>query len=146
MCIRDSPIKELSLRDLHKGGELSGKVRVPGDKSISHRALLFGAIAKGKTIIKGLLPAEDPLSTAQCLRSMGVKISPIKKGSIVEVDGVGLDGLQEPQDILDCGNSGTTMRLIMGLLAGQEDHHFICLLYTSPSPRDATLSRMPSSA
>jgi 3-phosphoshikimate 1-carboxyvinyltransferase len=82
------PTKELSLRDLHKGGELSGKVRVPGDKSISHRALLFGAIAKGKTIIKGLLPAEDPLSTAECLRSMGVKISPIKKGSIVEVETV----------------------------------------------------------
>ena len=52
---------------------------MPGDKSISHRALLFGAIAKGKTIIKGLLPAEDPLSTAECLRLMGVKISPIKK-------------------------------------------------------------------
>ena len=98
---------------------------MPGDKSISHRALLFGAIAKGKTTIEGLLPSEDPLSTAECLRSMGVNISPIKKGDIVEVIGVGLNGLHEPKDILNCGNSGTTMRLIMGLLAGQEHQHFI---------------------
>ncbi len=119
------PTTDQFSRNLHAGGELNGKVKVPGDKSISHRALLFGAIAKGKTIINGLLPAEDPLSTAECLRAMGVKISPIKKGDIVEVDGVGLNGLKEPQDILNCGNSGTTMRLIMGLLAGQEDHHFI---------------------
>ena len=120
-----APTKDQSLRDLQKGGELCGKVKVPGDKSISHRALLFGGIAKGKTIIEGLLPAEDPLSTAECLRSMGVKISPIKKGDIIEIEGVGLNGLQEPEDILNCGNSGTTMRLIMGLLAGQENHHFI---------------------
>ena len=119
------PTKDQSLRNLQKGGELFGKVKVPGDKSISHRALLFGAIAKGKTIIEGLLPAEDPISTAECLRSMGVNISQIKKGEIVEVNGVGLNGFKEPQDILNCGNSGTTMRLIMGLLAGQEDHHFI---------------------
>ena len=119
------PLKDHSLRTLQTGGKLCGKVNVPGDKSISHRALLFGAIATGKTIIEGLLPAEDPLSTAECLRAMGVSISPIKKGDIVEVDGVGLNGLQEPKDVLNCGNSGTTMRLIMGLLAGQKDHHFI---------------------
>ena len=119
------PTLDQSLRNLQKGGELCGKVKVPGDKSISHRSLLFGAIAKGKTVIEGILPAEDPISTAVCLRAMGVKISPIKKGDIVEVDGVGLNGLYEPQDILNCGNSGTTMRLIMGILAGQENHHFI---------------------
>ncbi len=119
------PTKDHSLRNLQSGGELCGKVKVPGDKSISHRALLFGAIAKGKTIIEGLLPAEDPLSTAECLRSMGVTISPIKEGEVVQVDGVGLNGLKEPKDILNCGNSGTTMRLILGLLAGQKDHHFI---------------------
>ncbi len=119
------PTKDQFFKNLQAGGELYGKVKVPGDKSISHRALLFGAIAKGKTIIEGLLPAEDPLSTAECLRSMGVKISPIKEGEIVEVEGVGLNGLKEPKDILNCGNSGTTMRLIIGLLAGQEDHHFI---------------------
>jgi 3-phosphoshikimate 1-carboxyvinyltransferase len=100
-------------------------VRVPGDKSISHRALLFGAIAEGETRIDGLLPAEDPLSTAACLRSMGVTVSPIEVDRTVTVQGVGLDGLQEPPDVLDCGNSGTTMRLLLGLLAGRSDRHFV---------------------
>jgi 3-phosphoshikimate 1-carboxyvinyltransferase len=100
-------------------------VRVPGDKSISHRALLFGAIAEGETRIEGLLPAEDPLSTAACLRAMGVGVSEIRAGGAVLVRGVGLDGLQEPEDILDCGNSGTTMRLLLGLLAGRADRHFV---------------------
>ncbi len=111
--------------ELHPGGSLSGVVKVPGDKSISHRALLFGAIAQGVTIIDGLLPAEDPISTAKCLRSMGVKISSIQTGKDVEIQGVGLDGLKEPEDVLDCGNSGTTMRLMLGLLAGKEGRHFV---------------------
>ncbi|MBL6798752.1 MAG: 3-phosphoshikimate 1-carboxyvinyltransferase, partial [Synechococcus sp. BS307-5m-G39] len=64
-------------RELKAGGSLKGRVRVPGDKSISHRALLFGAIAEGETTIEGLLPAEDPISTAACLRAMGAEISPI---------------------------------------------------------------------
>ncbi len=98
---------------------------MPGDKSISHRALLFGAIAEGETVIEGLLPAEDPLSTAACLRAMGVAVSPIEAGQPVRVRGVGLDGLQEPGDVLDCGNSGTTMRLILGLLAGRHGRHFV---------------------
>ncbi|MFM8967060.1 MAG: 3-phosphoshikimate 1-carboxyvinyltransferase [Vulcanococcus sp.] len=107
------------------GRSLRGRVRVPGDKSISHRALLFGAIAEGTTRIEGLLPAEDPLSTAACLRAMGVEVSPIEAGQPVLVQGVGLDGLQEPASILDCGNSGTTMRLMLGLLAGRADRHFV---------------------
>jgi 3-phosphoshikimate 1-carboxyvinyltransferase len=107
------------------GGSLRGTVRVPGDKSISHRALLFGAIAEGETRIEGLLPAEDPLSTAACLRAMGVDVSAIRAGDVVTVRGVGLDGLQEPEDILDCGNSGTTMRLLLGLLAGRAGRHFV---------------------
>ncbi|MEB3184905.1 MAG: 3-phosphoshikimate 1-carboxyvinyltransferase [Cyanobacteriota bacterium] len=107
------------------GGSLSGTVRVPGDKSISHRSLLFGAIAEGPTRIEGLLPAEDPLSTAACLRAMGVEVSPIQAGETVLVQGVGLDGLQEPADVLDCGNSGTTMRLMLGLLAGRSGRHFV---------------------
>ncbi|WP_320676568.1 3-phosphoshikimate 1-carboxyvinyltransferase [Prochlorococcus sp. MIT 1300] len=119
--VSDNP----SSRTLKKGGELRGKVRVPGDKSISHRALLFGSIAEGLTTIKGLLPSEDPLSTAACLRSMGVSISPIQQGEAVEIQGVGLDGLKEPEEILDCGNSGTTMRLLLGLLAGRERRHFV---------------------
>ncbi|MEI6828228.1 MAG: 3-phosphoshikimate 1-carboxyvinyltransferase [Synechococcaceae cyanobacterium ELA445] len=107
------------------GGSLRGTVRVPGDKSISHRALLFGAIATGETRIEGLLPAEDPLSTAACLRAMGVEVSAIEPGRPVIVRGVGLDGLQEPESILDCGNSGTTMRLMLGLLAGRAGRHFV---------------------
>mgnify|MGYP005645950355 FL=1 len=104
---------------------MSGRVTVPGDKSISHRSLLFGAIAEGITTIEGLLPAEDPISTAACLRAMGVTISPIEAGGIVRVEGVGLDGLQEPNQVLNCGNSGTTMRLMLGLLAGRDGRHFV---------------------
>jgi 3-phosphoshikimate 1-carboxyvinyltransferase len=104
---------------------LQGVVQVPGDKSISHRALLFGAIAEGTTRITGLLPAEDPLSTAACLRAMGVTISAIEAGQSVTVEGVGLDGLREPEDVLDCGNSGTTMRLMLGLLAGRAGRHVV---------------------
>jgi len=113
------------MRTLPSGGKLRGRVQVPGDKSISHRALLFGAIAEGPTCIEGLLLAEDPLSTAACLQAMGVKVSPIEPGRTVHVEGVGLDGLQEPRDVLDCGNSGTTMRLMLGLLAGRVDRHFV---------------------
>ena len=96
------------------GRSLRGRVQVPGDKSISHRSLLFGAIAEGTTTIEGLLPAEDLLSTAACLRAMGVEVSPIEAGQPVVVQGVGLDGFQEPDTVLDCGNSGTTMRLMLG--------------------------------
>jgi 3-phosphoshikimate 1-carboxyvinyltransferase len=107
------------------GRSLRGTVRVPGDKSISHRSLLFGAIADGTTTIEGLLPAEDPLSTAACLRAMGVDVSPIEAGQTVTVQGVGLDGFREPESVLDCGNSGTTMRLMLGLLAGRAGRHFV---------------------
>ncbi|MGL6135532.1 MAG: 3-phosphoshikimate 1-carboxyvinyltransferase, partial [Prochlorococcaceae cyanobacterium] len=110
---------------LPAGRSLRGRVRVPGDKSISHRALLFGAIAEGETRIEGLLPAEDPLSTAACLRAMGVTVSEIRAGEAVTVQGVGVDGFQEPHNVLDCGNSGTTMRLMLGLLAGRAGRHFV---------------------
>jgi 3-phosphoshikimate 1-carboxyvinyltransferase len=133
-----SPLSAADLPSLSlaAGGSLRGQVRVPGDKSISHRALLFGAIAEGRTRIEGLLPAEDPLSTAACLRAMGVGVSPIQAGEPVLVDGVGLDGLAEPEDVLDCGNSGTTMRLMMGLLAGRHGRHFVL-------SGDASLRRRP---
>ena len=123
-------------RELKAGGELNGLVRVPGDKSISHRALLFGAIAEGTTTIEGLLPAEDPISTAACLRAMGAQISPIENGKLISVEGVGLDGLKEPGEVLDCGNSGTTMRLMLGLLAGRNGRHFVL-------SGDASLRRRP---
>tara|TARA_Y100001968_G_scaffold187355_1_gene171776 strand:- start:48429 stop:49766 length:1338 start_codon:yes stop_codon:yes gene_type:complete len=113
------------LRHLHSGGCLTGTVKVPGDKSISHRALIFGAISEGLTTIEGILPAEDPISTSACLKAMGVNITPINKNEPVQVSGVGLDGLKEPEEILDCGNSGTTMRLMLGLLVGRKGRHFV---------------------
>ncbi|WP_411867312.1 3-phosphoshikimate 1-carboxyvinyltransferase [Vulcanococcus limneticus] len=130
------PAADASLLTLPGGGSLRGTVTVPGDKSISHRALLFGAIAEGNTRIEGLLPAEDPLSTAACLRAMGVAVSPIEAGQPVTVQGVGLDGFREPEDVLDCGNSGTTMRLMLGLLAGRAGRHFVL-------NGDASLRRRP---
>lgn len=99
---------------------MTGRLRVPGDKSISHRALMLGAIATGETIIEGLLLGEDPRSTAHCFRAMGAEISELNSEKII-VQGRGLGQLQEPSTVLDAGNSGTTMRLMLGLLAGQKD-------------------------
>ena len=130
------PVITGDVRQLRSGGTLSGHVRVPGDKSISHRALLFGAIAEGRTTIEGLLPAEDPISTASCLRAMGADISPVADGELITIDGVGLDGLKEPSEVLECGNSGTTMRLMLGLLAGLDGRHFVL-------SGDASLKRRP---
>ena len=130
------PVITGDVRQLRSGGTLSGHVRVPGDKSISHRALLFGAIAEGRTTIEGLLPAEDPISTASCLRAMGADISPVADGGLITIDGVGLDGLKEPSEVLECGNSGTTMRLMLGLLAGLDGRHFVL-------SGDASLKRRP---
>lgn len=95
---------------------LQGRFRVPGDKSISHRSLMLGAISEGETIIEGLLVGEDPRSTAKCFREMGAKISKLNTGKVI-VEGVGLGNLQEPTNLLDAGNSGTTIRLMIGLLA-----------------------------
>jgi 3-phosphoshikimate 1-carboxyvinyltransferase len=100
------------------GGSLQGALRVPGDKSISHRALMFGAIAEGITEIEGFLDGADCLNTLAAIRSMGVQVDAASPTSL-KVHGRGLDGLQAPQAPIDCGNSGTAMRLFMGLLAGQ---------------------------
>lgn len=97
---------------------LVGTIRVPGDKSISHRSIMFGSVAKGQTTIHGLLRGEDVLSTMQVFRDLGVTIE--DDGQVVTVQGVGFDGLQAPQNALDMGNSGTSIRLISGVLAGQE--------------------------
>ena len=96
---------------------LRGVTTVPGDKSVSHRAVMLGALASGRTIIEGFLPGEDCLATIDCFRLMGVDI--IQDGSRVAVEGVGLRGLKAPGSILDVGNSGTTIRLLMGILSGQ---------------------------
>ncbi len=97
---------------------LRGEVSVPGDKSISHRSIMFGSLAEGTTRVSGFLMGEDNLSTWKAFESMGVTISQTGIDAL-EIKGVGLDGLKEPGDVLDCGNSGTTMRLMSGLLAGQ---------------------------
>jgi 3-phosphoshikimate 1-carboxyvinyltransferase len=102
---------------------LRGRITVPGDKSISHRSLMLGAIARGETRVQGLLLGEDPRSTAACFRAMGVEISDLNPEEVI-IKGLGLGNLQEPLDILDAGNSGTTIRLMMGLLASHSDRFF----------------------
>jgi len=97
---------------------LAGTVEVPGDKSVSHRAALLGALANGVTEVQGYLEGEDCLRTLTAIQMMGVEVT--KKGpGHYRIAGVGLDGLVEPGDVVDCGNSGTTARLLIGLLAGQ---------------------------
>jgi 3-phosphoshikimate 1-carboxyvinyltransferase len=105
------------------GLSLQGCIRVPGDKSISHRALMLGAIAEGETQIQGLLLGEDPRSTAACFRALGAEISELNT-ELVKVKGIGLGNFQEPIDVLDAGNSGTTMRLMLGLLASHPGRFF----------------------
>ena len=103
--------------EFKKSGPLKGEITVPGDKSISHRAVMFGSLAKGTTEITGFLQGADCLSTISCFERMGVAIE--NKGDIVLVHGNGLHGLKKPETILDCGNSGTTTRLISGILSAQ---------------------------
>ena len=98
--------------------QLQGTLRVPGDKSISHRSIMFGSLAKGKTTVRDILRGEDVLSTMQVFRDLGVDIQ--DDGNIVTITGVGFDGLKAPKNKLDMGNSGTSIRLISGVLAGQD--------------------------
>ena len=112
---------------------LLGTIEVPGDKSISHRALMFGAIAKGQTRIMNLLRGEDVMSTMQALREVGVEIEDL--GQEVLVHGRGFEGFKAPQKALDMGNSGTSIRLLSGLFAGQD--------FTIDMFGDASLSKRP---
>lgn len=121
----------MKLRTDAKG--LRGSLRVPGDKSISHRSIIFGSLAKGVTKVHDILRGEDVLSTMQVFRDLGVKIE--DKGDLVEIHGCGFDGLQEPQGPLDMGNSGTSMRLIAGVLAGQN--------FSAQMVGDDSLSKRP---
>jgi len=116
------------------GGRLLGRLRVPGDKSISHRAIMLGAIADGTTRVTGFLEGADALSTRNVFRAMGVRIDGPESGRVT-VHGVGREGLQAPSVPLDCGNAGTAMRLLMGLLAGQS--------FASELVGDETLMRRP---
>lgn len=115
---------ELIINRPRSGLSLQGRIQVPGDKSISHRALMLGAIAQGETQIKGLLLGEDPRSTASCFRAMGAEISELNT-ELVKVKGIGLGQLQEPVDVLNAGNSGTTIRLMLGLLASHPGRLFV---------------------
>ncbi|SFS94625.1 3-phosphoshikimate 1-carboxyvinyltransferase [Marininema halotolerans] len=100
------------------GNSLQGTVQVPGDKSISHRSVMFGAIAQGTTRVKGFLPGADCLATIACFRNMGVSITQESPTSLT-IEGAGWEGLHEPNQLLDVGNSGTTIRLMLGILAGR---------------------------
>ena len=97
---------------------LNGTIRVPGDKSISHRSIIFGSLAEGETKVYDILRGEDVLSTMQVFRDLGVEIK--DKDGVVTIQGVGMDGLKAPQNALDMGNSGTSIRLISGVLAGAD--------------------------
>ena len=127
-----------------KVNSLKGEVTIPGDKSISHRAVMFGSLAKGTTEVTNFLQGADCLSTISCFRKLGIEIENTSQRILIH--GKGLHGLTEPSDILDTGNSGTTTRLISGILAGQ---HFTTVLngdasiQTRPMKRIMTpLSRM----
>jgi 3-phosphoshikimate 1-carboxyvinyltransferase len=96
---------------------LSGSVDVPGDKSISHRSVMFGSIAEGVTTVTNFLPGDDCLSTIACFRQLGVKIE--ERENELLINGTGFDGLAEPNEVLDVGNSGTTIRLMLGILSGR---------------------------
>lgn len=116
---------------------LAGRVCAPGDKSVSHRALMFGALAVGTTRITGLLEGEDVMATAAALTAMGAAID--RQGDTWVVQGVGLGGLQEPADVLDMGNSGTSTRLLMGVIAG---HPITAFLTGDGSLRKRPMARV----
>ena len=97
---------------------LAGRIGVPGDKSISHRALILGALAVGETRISGLLEGEDVLDTAKAMQAFGAEVERTGPGAWV-VNGVGVGGFQEPSDVVDHGNSGTGVRLVMGAMPGE---------------------------
>jgi 3-phosphoshikimate 1-carboxyvinyltransferase len=108
----------METRTLSPARGLRGEITVPGDKSISHRSIMLGSLAQGTTVVRGFLHGEDNHATLKAFRAMGIAIEEQADGTL-SIEGRGLDGLREPTDILDCGNSGTTIRLMTGLLAGQ---------------------------
>ncbi|QUI95392.1 3-phosphoshikimate 1-carboxyvinyltransferase [Lachnospiraceae bacterium oral taxon 096] len=118
---------------MYNTNPLHGELTIPGDKSISHRSVMFASLAKGTSHIKGFLPGADCLSTIHCFRQMGIEI--YQEESMVTVTGQGMRGLKKPKSILDCGNSGTTTRLISGILAGQN--------FTSTLTGDESIQKRP---
>ncbi|MFN3510641.1 MAG: 3-phosphoshikimate 1-carboxyvinyltransferase, partial [Tsuneonella troitsensis] len=122
-----------SPRRFSAAAPLRGRIRVPGDKSISHRSIMLGALAVGETRVTGLLEGEDVMATAAAMRAMGATIE--KHSDRWSIHGVGVGGLLQPQAALDMGNSGTSTRLLMGLIAS----HAITAAFTG----DASLSKRP---
>ena len=116
-----------------RANSMKGELTVPGDKSISHRGIMFGAIAEGTTELEGFLDGADCRSTISCFRQMGIEIS--QDHDRVQIHGKGLYGLRQPKDMLDAGNSGTTVRLISGILAGQP--------FTTQLTGDASIQKRP---
>ena len=114
----DKSMSDKTTFNVQPGGSLRGEIRVPGDKSMSHRSIMLGSLAEGVTHVTGFLNAEDALATLQAFRAMGVEIEGPENGKVT-IHGVGKHGLKEPKEALYLGNSGTSMRLLSGLLAGQ---------------------------
>ena len=106
------------------GKVLSGRLCVPGDKSISHRAIMFSSLVRGKTVVEGFLPSEDCLSTMDIFRKLGVSI--VREDTKLTIEGKGMETLEAPTSPLYCGNSGTTMRLMAGILSGQAFSSILC--------------------
>lgn len=124
----------MAVFEVMPGGRLTGRVEVPGDKSVSHRSVMLGAIAEGPTTVEGFLPGADTLNTAAIFEQLGVRIE--RPGATrLRIHGVGLQGLRSPSSMLDCGNAGTAMRLLCGLLAAQR--------FGSTLIGDESLSRRP---
>jgi 3-phosphoshikimate 1-carboxyvinyltransferase len=119
----------------HPVARLKGRVRAPGDKSISHRALMLGALALGETTVHGLLPGEDVLATAAALRALGAKVTHDRTADLWRIHGFGVGSAGEPADVLELGNSGTSARLLAGILASHP--------FTSFMTGDASLRRRP---
>lgn len=124
---------------IKKYTSLKGEVTVPGDKSISHRSIMLGALAEGKTVVRGFLQGADCLSSIACFEKMGIQIENDRAKDIVKIVGKGLHGLQKPDMVLDTGNSGTTTRLISGILAAQD---FECTLNGDASIQKRPMKRI----
>lgn len=120
-------------RIIRRAEQLKGDITVGADKSISHRAAIFSSLARGESVIRNFLQAEDTLSTCRCMRDLGAGIK--DTGSELLINGCGLHGLKEPEGVLDCGNSGTTMRLLTGLVSAQP--------FFSVLSGDSSLNRRP---
>jgi 3-phosphoshikimate 1-carboxyvinyltransferase len=127
----------MTTRIITKAGSLRGELIVPADKSVSHRSIMLGALASGTSVVRNFLSAEDPISTMNAFRMLGIDIQ--DSGTEVIINGKGIRGLSEPMNVIDCGNSGTTMRLMSGVLAGQP---FFSVLTGDDSLRQRPMARI----